>query len=506
MTEAEREFLAQSIRRPSVFGETVLVNRDGSPRKFRPYQIEDLDCLHHQIVHLDGRDVGKTIDISAIILWFAFMHPGQALLMAAPLQGHLDTIIEEIEFQIEYSRFIADAVAVSKHGPRIVRKPYYKIHWKNGHITHFRPAGATGNSFRSLHVEYVIVDEAAYMTEPPWRALRRCLKKSGVFRAYSTPNGIRDTTYHRITESPTWHLFHWPSWISPEWDEQQERELVDYYGGKDSPGWQHEIAGEHGAPAFGAFNPQHVLRALSSIPDYRKIELTGEVLDGCDSESAIRDRLESVLALSSDGGTFWVGGDLGYTRDPCELLVYRETETGLDLELRIHTERVPYPAISEILSIMDDAYHPVGIGVDQGGNGISVLQDLLTLDKFKRHNFKQRLVGYDFGGSIETGVPGKDGEKTIKERTKVAMTAVINERLNARAIRWPKSDTAIEDQFMGQTYSMTQSGLVYSKGNDHIVDATRCAVLRWHQANRRPSDERKLKARFVFGSTNRSLT
>jgi hypothetical protein len=34
-----------------------------------------------------------------------------------------------------------------------------------------------------------------------WKALRQCLKAGGTLRIYSTPNGLRDTTYYRLTSS-----------------------------------------------------------------------------------------------------------------------------------------------------------------------------------------------------------------------------------------------------------------------------------------------------------------
>ena len=61
------------------------------------------------------------------------------------------------------------------------------------------------------------------------------------------------------------------------------------------------------------------------------------------------------------------------------------------------------------------------------------------------------------------------------------MTSLINGRLAARTILFPAGevDPDWEDQFCTQTYSQNQAGrLVYSKGNDHIIDSTRCAVLR----------------------------
>jgi len=471
--------LAQMMLNPARWGELLLSNRDGTPREYRDYQVEDLECDAPRIVHRDGRSVGKTVDLSTLVLWFAFLHPGKSALVAAPYQGHLDTIIEEVEHQLMTSDVLNDSVARNAKGfLKIRRKPYFEVEFTNGAMIYFRPGGTGGNAFRSLHVDFLLVDEAAWLPEAAWKALRQCLNAGGKFRVYSTPNGLRDTTYYRITQSRQWHRFHLPSWKAPDWTPEREQELMDFYGGKDTPGWQHEVAGEHGKPTYGAFNTIQVIQTLKKVPAYRKVTITGDALKDCRDEKETRDRLEQLLNLAGGHGVYWLGGDLGYTSDPTELLLFEEDdrEDSLTLILRIHAEHVAYPVISEVIGLVDRVYNPVGLGVDRGGNGMSVVQELTTLDKFHDCHFTGRLVGYDFGSSIAVGED--EAGKTLKKRAKEHMTALINEALNDRLLVLPKQDHDVEDQLCTQTYHLTDRGVVYSKGNDHIVDAMRCALLR----------------------------
>ena len=474
----EEQALFDVILSPARWGEAFLVNRDGSPRRYRDYQKEDLECDHLRVAHLDGRAVGKTVDLATLVLWFAFTHPGKSALVGAPYQGHLDTIIEEVEFQLEHVDVLRESLARNAKGrPKIKRQPYFEIAFTNGVMLYFRPAGDRGTAFRSLHVDYLLVDEAAWLPEAAWNALRQCLNAGGVFRVYSTPNGLRDTPYYRITQSKSWRVFHWPSWIAPDWSEEREKELLDFYDGSDSPGWQHEVAGEHGSPSYGAFNTAQVIRALADLTDYRKVSISAEALEGCEEEAAIRERIEHILNLPGGNGTYWLGGDLGYTSDPTEILLFEEDEEErLSLILRIHAEHIPYPVITEIIALIDRLYVPLGLGVDRGGNGMSVVQELLLLDKYRDLHLDGRLVGYDFGGSIVIG-EDKAG-KPIKKRVKEHMTALINESLNSRKLKLPKSDHEIEDQLCTQTYILKDNSIVYSKGNDHCVDAIRCALMR----------------------------
>ena len=471
--------LAETLGNPVSWGQTYLRNRDGSPRTYWPHQIEDLRATETNIIHLDGRSAGKTICLTTEVLHFAFVTRGGQGLVGAPHQGHLDTIIEELEFQLDSNDDLMASIALTKYGkPKIHRKPYFRIEFTNGSIIYFRPAGAYGDAFRSLHVERIWVDEGAWLTERAWKALRQCLKANGRLRIYSTPNGLRDTTYYRLTLSTQFRVFRWPSWINPTWSPEREAELLEFYGGRETAGWQHEVAGEHGKPSYGAFNVEHLNLCRQEILEYQKVVITGEELKDCNSEDAATERLEMLLNLMPQTGVFWVGGDLGYTNDPTELVVFRESEVAersvLRLVLRIHMEHVAYPYIAATIALLERMFTPVGIGVDNGGNGMAVVQDLLTLDRFRPLGLEGRLRGYDFGGMTTLAV--RDG-RDVKKRTKELMTSLINGALQRRQLLLPVDDSEIEDQFTTQTYTLAGGNIIYSKGNDHIIDAVRCAML-----------------------------
>lgn len=477
--------LAQTLRDPILWGEAYLRNRNGTSRNYWPHQIEDLRCCHKNIIHLDGRDVGKSYSLSTDALHYAFTTRGGQGLIAAPHQGHLDSIIEEIEFQLDSNPDLMSSIALTQYGkPKIHKKPYFRIEFTNGSVLYFRPAGAYGDAFRSLHVERVWVDEGAWLSEKAWKALRQCLKTDGKLRIYSTPNGLRDTTYYRLTLSEQFKVFRWPSWLNPNWTKDRETELLEFYGGIESSGWQHEVAGEHGKPSYGAFNIEQFNLCRQDVLEYQKITITGSELRDCETEEAAYDRLEMLLNLTPTTGLFWVGGDLGYTNDPTELVVFHELEIGerkiLKMILRLHLEHVSYPHIAQIISLLERYFTPTGIGVDNGGNGLSVVQELLTLDKYKELELKDRLKGYDFGGMTRLAV--RDG-KEIKKRTKELMTSLINSALQRKQLVFPIDDPEVEDQFTTHTYTLRDGRVIYSKGNDHIIDAIRCAMLIREESN-----------------------
>jgi len=141
---------------PVSWGEQMLRNRDGKPRKFWKHQQDDLRCSDRFIIHRDGRKVGKSVCIVTDILHFAFTTKGGRGLVAAPHQGHLDTLIEELEFQIGESAILRESVGVKSSGHEAVRrKPYFEIRFTSGAMIYFRPAGIREKPFvRCMWTEY----------------------------------------------------------------------------------------------------------------------------------------------------------------------------------------------------------------------------------------------------------------------------------------------------------------------------------------------------------------
>ena len=103
-----------------------------------------------------------------------------------------------------------------------------------------------------------------------------------------------------------------------------------------------------------------------------------------------------------------------------------------------------------------------------------MVQELLTLGKDKDLQQEERLKGYDFGGMTRLAV--RDVKK-IKKRTKELMTSLISGCLQRKQLLFPAEDQELEDQFTTHTYTLRDGKIIYSKGNDHIIDAVRCAML-----------------------------
>ena len=488
ISQQELEF-AQILLDPAAFAAAFMRDLDGpdpsAPLALWPHQQEDVRDTHQLIVHQDGRAVGKTVDITVLVCHNGVTEQNGRTLVTTPNEGHLQKIVEEVEEQIFGNEFLENQVATDPKTGRllITKKPYYQIRWKSGTIQYFRPAGSAGKSVRSLHCGLIMVDEAAWYPEAAWRALRRVLNRGGQMRAYTNPNGLRTTTYHRLTQAGSGaKIVKWPSWIVPGWTDTDTEREAKFFGGRDTAGFQHEVAGEHGAPSYTAFNHRQFRNCQRKLDKfYQIVRINGEEFASINSVDEAIQRLQNLVDLDDViRGVHWLGGDLGYTNDPSELTVWSEDERGRLLpRLRIHNEQLPYTYQAALIGLLDDFFDFAGLGIDAGSNGLAVEHILTTEDRYTDHQFASRLEAYDFGSSITVGYDQEGRVKT--RRAKEYMTSLINGRLAGRTIAFPTGETDLdwEDQFLTHTYSHTVGGrLIYSKGNDHIIDSARAAVLR----------------------------
>ena len=68
-----------------------------------------------------------------------------------------------------------------------------------------------------------------------------------------------------------------------------------------------------------------------------------------------------------------------------------------------------------------------------------------------------------------------DGHE-VRKRTKEFMTGLIAGALQRRRIVLPLEELQIDDQFTTHTYTLHDGRIVYSTGNDHVIDAVSCAM------------------------------
>jgi len=401
-------------------------------------------------VHCDGRDVGKTAEIEIIAAWAMVARPDTEMLVATQCENHLFPLMNRLWRRFTTTPAFAPSLVELK------RSPFWYFRFSNGFILWGRIAGPNGMNFQGMHVDWQLVDEAQNMTETAWGELYQALNASGRRWVYGVPNGLRNSFY-RMTQMQDAERYNWPSSLNPEFTPEKDAELALLYGGRSSPGYIHRVLGQHGAPAHAVFNLDDYLLCVDEGLDFANIELGEE--DDFEPDPGPK-------------GNYYLGCDLGYARDPSEFVVYQAAEPHFVNVLRVHLEGVNYAKQQHLIGRLDAAYDFQGIGIDCGNSGRAVAHNLMS----RGETWCDKIRAFDFGAAIELE-PLPDGSPN-RRRVKEFMTELLERRMAERTIVFPRLPDR-EAQYASHTYSVGASGqILYTKGNDHIIDADRCAILR----------------------------
>ena len=432
------------------FAGDYLRDRDGMPWQVRPYQQASLESRAARKVHCDGRDVGKTSEIEIITCWAMVACPDTELLIATQTENHLFPLMSRLARRFETTPEFAPSLVEMR------RSPSWFLRFSNGFVLWGRIAGPRGINFQGMHVHWQIVDEAQEMTETSWGELYQALNGDGRRWVYGVPNGLRNT-FDRMTQMPDVEQYNWPSTLNPEYTREKDLELTRLYGGRNTPGYLHRVLGQHGAPMHGVFSLDDYLQCVDSHLPHCNITLKGDD--------------DFAAPLSVEPGVYYLGCDLGYARDPSEFVVYRNEPPHLINVMRLSLEGVNYARQQEIIEELERAYAFRSIGIDSGNSGRAVAHQLMSLgpawcDKVRTFEF----------GSVLNLPPLPDG-RPVQRRIKEFMTELLQRAMHEGTLRFPAIADR-ESQYAAHTYSVSATGnILYQKGNDHLIDADRCAVL-----------------------------
>lgn len=541
---------------PLRWAETFLFEPDsGNPYRFWDYQRESVRAWMQDVIHQDGAECGKTREIIALIAWAGCTAVGGRVanpwsLVAAPQQTHLDEIILALEEQFG----VADGASQKTLIQHFWLKPKKTPHTMHRFLapnperpdkpsiarTYYRPGGHDGEAFRGVHVgAFALFDEAAKVKNKIifsefWRAMKPGCRA----RVYSVPDGDRASEYFRLTQQAVkglppgkkgWRLFRWQQTMKPGtwWNDEREAEMVRRFGGRNTPGYQRNVLGEHGQAENPVWPWGILLPNVVDLPEYRVIKLhadpeadnlnievmgvrlsmqegrrVGEyhwlqdssvslrpILRGSDADR--RNAMVDILRPHIRGaaqGVFWAGADLGERNDPTEILLSEEVGTTLRDCVRIQARGFPYHLQCDLIDVLDGLFaHLPFWGVDLGSAGTTVAKDLITLDRFDGSGFEDRMVGFHFQQAVDC--IGEDGEaleeedprtgerKVITAPAKHWATQCITARLQAGGYAMPY-DTDVLNDMATQTARPGAKWPIYSKQNDHAPDARRQQMLR----------------------------
>jgi len=318
--------------------------------------------------------------------------------------------------------------------------------------------------------------------------------------------------------------FRWSKELMPPpyWTHERKKFYVDLYNGEDSPDYKHNIKGEDGEPANPVFPWQQFKYCIKDIPEYRCLQI---LVDSGNNEVIIHgykceyiagddgpvprfiDLLDTVCRLSGffdyagnnesdfrkliksffDGaaGLKSGGGDFGYSGDPTEIIIKKILGKKERMVARLQLRRITYDQQCQALDALDDIFEPktsLSWGTDFGNAGSAVAHDLQGLPQYACKDYDDRLKGFMFESTFDNiddeGTPIIDArtEKPAKITMKELATDILVKKMQRMELEYPP-DPDIVTTYTGHTCTYGSKHRIYSKSDDHIIDADRAHTL-----------------------------
>lgn len=466
-----------------------------------------------------ARSVGKSLSIKLRAFAFPFLWPGQEMVITAPELNHLEAIVELVEGQFHSTR-LGREMMVGKRGGTTHRP--FSMKFENGARIMGRIPQKDGRGVKGLHPMWLEADEVQDYPEKGWVELQQTLKRGiegSVWRAHGVTKGVQDFFYKFTTDlNSNWKVHKFTGMHRPTWTDDERQEAIQFYGSKDNPDYRRNILGEHG----DATNPIFVLTQLmKNVDDIVESNFNSEEYYHIKIDPEyVTDFGGDILTLIKPPGihlarykTFWIGMDIGWTRDPSEILVFAEymptkEETTLNKRLkkavpqtgmtrlkmiaRITMRRIGAPDQAAVVGHLIDTYRPRAFALDATGAGLPLFQYIqkenpAVLDTIKGYNFSSKIL-VDFDQRVEVDEFHGDAEKDagIERQVLEYATDKLREIVDQERI-WLPWDTEVLKEWQGQNYTIERSNMDpygrrrFSNGSFHTLDAGRMAILGWKQ-------------------------
>ncbi|KKN65294.1 hypothetical protein LCGC14_0482770 [marine sediment metagenome] len=451
--------------------------------KFTLYQKQFICDFNSYVSLCCGRSVGKTVAIVHLLVWYLInkVFPNDYLVYTVPNKVHLDPVFMGLTRQFRSNSILRSYV--DKRGG--INASDHNIKLKNLTMLDCRIAGTSGGgqSVIGMHSPVEFLDESGFYPWGTWIELQPTLNtfQKG-FRQFvsGVPTGMREKNvcFYADTLDPKFSTHRISAHENPRYSKEDEERNIHQFGGIDSEDYIHLVLGKHGTPTFAVFD-----RTLMKFADYPvyKTKINGIKMT---TLQEIIARLALIPSIDAKYDFLLVGIDLGYT-DPTAIHILYSRNGIKRYHARIQLEKVKYPFQKKIIDYLDEKFGRFDIiGIDAGGPGKPVVQDLLEGDAYIHKDYKKRMIPIEFGANIHLG-EDSEGEE-IKTKLRPFAFSVLQEYTNSHRIIYSSTDLDLVAELERTTYSKNVRGeIIYrtltpgggNRGADHNTAALLCAAI-----------------------------
>jgi len=370
-----------------------------------------------------GRQSGKSFAESLRVALFALLNSKTSTLIIASVDRQSIELLEKVKSQI---------MGLAKN--QIKGRPtFHKIELKNGSKIRAEPAGQTGYGLRGFTVDKLVADEAHYIPDAVFVALRPMLATTGgTLDLLSTPRGNEGFFYDCFTDEG-FHKIHIMSKdcprITDEFLEQEKRRMTKL-----------EYCQEYEA------------EFLDSLMQF----FPRELIESCFSE----ERLVNTRNF--------LGVDFaGHGEDPNAFAsIENYKKISYIYETQTTENQKAWETVNKIISL-NRQYNYKKIGVDDGGLGSPILDYMLTNNDLKRKSIGLNNAKRDI-----------DSEGRTKQLKGIEMYSWLKIMMEQGLVKFSKRNDELIRSLTSIQYVVekdTKNIKIHGR-HDHIAEAVKRAV------------------------------
>ena len=371
-----------------------------------------------------GRQSGKSFAESLRVALFALLNPKTCTLIIASVDRQSIELLEKVKSQI---------MGIAKN--KIKGRPtFHKIELKNGSKIMAEPAGQTGYGLRGFTVDKLVADEAHYIPDAVFVAIRPMLATTGgTLDLLSTPRG-NEGFFYDCFHSDDFHKIHIMSKdcprISDEFLEQERKRMTNL-----------EYCQEYEA------------EFLDSLMQF----FPRELIESCFSETRLTNARNTLgVDFAGHGGDPNAFVSIESVKKMCYIFHNETTE-----------DQKAWETIKKIKELdKTNKYIRKGIGVDSGGLGSPILDYMLIDNKLK-----WKAVGLD------NATRDIDNEGKTKQLKGIEMYCWLKIGMEQGLVKFSKNN----DEFIRALTSIqyvvekdTKNIKIHGR-HDHLVEAAKRA-------------------------------
>lgn len=465
----------------------------------------------HQIT-LCGRTVGKTTGMIIRAAAFPFNYVGEEMMITAPEMVHLRPITSKIGDRLFSTRLCREMLnTVNRKISGVRSHPHWEADFVGGSKISSRIPHRDGKAVKGMHPTVLLLDEGQDYPELAWMEIIETFRQSQKNAAWivcGVTRGVRDTFYRATTgQDPNlpFYVHRYMAMHRPTWSQTERDNKIAMYGGTEANvDYRRNIYGEHGDASAALLVPARLMARVRinetewatkyNEEVYAQIRIVDDMLDANHPVELFLDSGLPSTHLDKIYHSYWAGLDVGFSRDPSELLVFGDLEIKkgvpmLRLLARIHMLRISAENQARVIRQVFEFYgHRLRrLGMDKTGVGLPLYQLLSEGSQSTGTEITTRVIGYHFTQKITVDIDTlyeEDDPNYLIQQRVIDFSSDEVRRLVDNGVFELPYDTELLGEWQGQSISYakdvhpTARGVtkMYSAGSFHTLDAARMAV------------------------------